>query len=134
MSITRSTCCNWHTSLCMFTHRKFELRKLKNKDPNLPAFGRRDGMDKEAGPVDKPQLQKLRLSRKKYQRNATLKLNDTICSGIAGIVKQVAIIQVFQCTALRSFFGSFNQRNNQLLTLFDAKVKKSTNPRAVIHY
>lgn len=77
-------------------------------------------MDKEAAPVDKPHLQKLRHSLEKYQRNATLKLNETICSGIAGIVKQVAVIQVFQCAALRGFFGSFNQRNNQLFTLFDA--------------
>lgn len=88
-------------------------------------------MDKEAILVDKPQLQKLRHSLEKYQRTATLKLNETICSGIAGIVKQVAVIQVFQCTAFRGFFGSFNQRNNQLLTLFDARTKN--NLRAEIH-
>lgn len=86
-------------------------------------------MDKEAVPVDKTQLQKLRHSLEKYQRTATLKLNETVCSGTAGIVKQVAVIQVFQCTAFGGFFGSFNKRNNQLLTLFDARTKNKPKSR-----
>lgn len=67
-------------------------------------------MDKEATPVDKPQLQKLRHSLEKYRRSVTLKLNETICSGIAGIVKQVAVIQVFQCIAFRGFFWQFQSK------------------------
>lgn len=72
---------------------------------------------------------KLRHSLEKYQRTATLKLNETICSGIAGVVKQVAVIQVFQCTAFRGFFGSFNQTNSLLLTPFDVKTKNKPKSR-----
>lgn len=77
-------------------------------------------MNKEDAPIDKHWLQKNMPSLNKNQRNATLNLNDSVCPGIGGIVQQVAIIQVFHCTALRGFSGSFNQRNNQLLTLLDA--------------
>lgn len=79
--------------------------------------------------MDKAELQKLRHSLEKYKRSATPNLNETICSGIAEIMKQVAAIQVFQHTAFRGFFGSFNQRNNQLLTVFDAKTENKPKSR-----
>lgn len=77
-------------------------------------------MAKKTAPIDKLHLEKIMPSLDKNQRNATLKLNDSIHSGIGGVVEQVAKIQVFHCTALRGFFGNFNQRNNKLLTLLDA--------------
>lgn len=77
-------------------------------------------MAKKAAPIDKHHLEKIMPSLDRNQRNATLKLNDSIRSGIGRIVEQVAKIQVCHCTALRGFFGNFNKRNKQLLTLLDA--------------
>lgn len=82
-------------------------------------------MDKEDIPVDKPQLQKYRHSLEKYQRTAILKLNEIISSGIAGRVKQVAVIQVFQCTAFRGLgvFWQFQSKKQPIAYPFDAKKK-----------
>lgn len=81
-------------------------------------------MDKEAAPLDKHWLQKIMPSLDKNQRNATLKLNDSICSGIGGIVQQLSIIQMFHCTALRGFFGSFNETTSSLPFLMPKKTEQ----------
>lgn len=77
-------------------------------------------MAKKAAPIDKHHLEKIMPSLDRNQRNELLKLNDSIRSGIGRIAEQVAKIEMFHCMALSGFFGNFNQRNNQLLTLLDA--------------